>query len=433
MNVSVAGHLSSGKSTLIGQLLLRLGSISKKAIDANEKEAAIVNKRSFKYAWVVDKLPIERQRGMTVEMHVAYCQTSKYACAITDCPGHKKYIKNAIAGVAYADVLVLVLDASADMAEAGISKDGQAREHAQLAFMMGVRQVVVAVTKMDLAGYQNDRFDAISKEVLSVLKKIGFNPDKVPVVPLCGWTGDNVADRVKTTTHFVWYSGPTLLEAIDSMEPIKRAVDKPLRMPVQDVYKIPGVGPVQCGRIESGSLKVGQKVVLGPHGESAEVRALEVNKQAVSEAHAGQNVGFSIKLKDLERQPFRGCVVSDAAEPASEVSSFQIQAFITVPGNRGIGPGFTPIMDVHTSHTPCCFLNLVSKLDRKTGKEIEKDPKVLHNGDVAIIDVVPLQRLVVEPLADCPALGRFALRDGRQIVGFGVVKSVTKKQSLTKA
>eukprot|EP00798_Chlamydomonas_sp_ICE-L_P011256 gene11256-18878_t len=462
LNISVGGHLSCGKSTLIGQLLLRVGSITKKQIEANEKDAALVNKRSYKYAWVVDTLPAERQKGMTIEIHTAQFQTSKFSVAVTNCPGHKKYQKNAIA-----------VDASTGAFETGMGKEGQTREHAQLAFMLGVRQAVVVVTKMDNAAYDaqrfeaikaellpmlkkigfnaDKRFEAIKAELLPMLKKIGFNADKVPVIPVCGWSGDNLVDRVKTTTRFSWFDGPTLTEALDSLE-----------------------------------------VMICPTGELAEVSCVEVDKKSVSRASAGQNVGFSLKTRNLDHPPHRGFVICDAEEPAAEVSSFQVQVFITVAGSKsvrtdfypisgiisffscftfaciqvssfqvqafitvagskgvgvssfqvqvfitvagskGVGVGFTPILDIHTSHTPCSFHNLVSKLDRKTGKEIEKDPKILRNGDVAIVDLAPLSRLVVEPFADYPPLGRFVLRDGTQIVGFGIVKSVTRKQHVVK-
>jgi elongation factor 1-alpha len=303
LNVVVIGHVDSGKSTSTGHLIYKCGGIDKRTIDKYEKEAAESGKGSFKYAWVLDRLKEERDRGITIDCALMKFQSSKRQFTIIDAPGHRDFIKNMITGTSQADVAVLVIAAGKGEFEAGISKEGQTREHALLAFTMGVRQMVVAVNKMDdkTVEYDKMRFDEIKKEVSGFLKKIGYNPDKIPFVPISGWQGDNMIEK---SDNMKWYDGPTLLEALDAIDEPKRPKDKPLRIPLQDVYKIEGIGTVPVGRVETGTLKPGQMVTFGPIGITAECKTVEMHHEKVDLAEPGDNVGFCVRnvtVKELRR------------------------------------------------------------------------------------------------------------------------------------
>uniref|UniRef100_A0A0E0GHL8 Elongation factor 1-alpha n=1 Tax=Oryza nivara TaxID=4536 RepID=A0A0E0GHL8_ORYNI len=331
INIVVIGHVDSGKSTTTGHLIYKLGGIDKRVIERFEKEAAEMNKRSFKYAWVLDKLKAERERGITIDIALWKFETTKYYCTVIDAPGHRDFIKNMITGTSQADCAVLIIDSTTGGFEAGISKDGQTREHALLAFTLGVKQMICCCNKMDATTpkYSKARYDEIVKEVSSYLKKVGYNPDKIPFVPISGFEGDNMIER---STNLDWYKGPTLLEALDQINEPKRPSDKPLRLPLQDVYKIGGIGTVPVGRVETGVLK----------------------------------------------------------------------------------PGMV-------------FAELVTKIDRRSGKELEKEPKFLKNGDAGMVKMIPTKPMVVETFSEYPPLGRFAVRDMRQTVAVGVIKNVEKK------
>ncbi|XP_019199124.1 PREDICTED: eukaryotic peptide chain release factor GTP-binding subunit-like [Ipomoea nil] len=425
INIVVIGHVDSGKSTTTGHLIYKLGGIDKRVIERFEKEAAEMNKRSFKYAWVLDKLKAERERGITIDIALWKFETTKYYCTVIDAPGHRDFIKNMITGTSQADCAVLIIDSTTGGFEAGISKDGQTREHALLAFTLGVRQMICCCNKMDATTpkYSKARYDEIVKEVSSYMKKVGYNPDKIPFVPISGFEGDNMIER---STNLDWYKGPTLLEALDLIHEPKRPSDKPLRLPLQDVYKIGGIGTVPVGRVETGVLKPGMVVTFGPSGLTTEVKSVEMHHEALQEALPGDNVGFNVKnvaVKDLKR----GYVASNSKDdPAKGAASFTSQVIImNHPGQ--IGNGYAPVLDCHTSHIAVKFAELLTKIDRRSGKELEKEPKFLKNGDAGMVKMLPTKPMVVETFSEYPPLGRFAVRDMRQTVAVGVIKNVDKK------
>jgi len=425
INIVVIGHVDAGKSTTTGHLIYKCGGIDKRTIEKFEKESKDMGKASFKYAWVLDKLKAERERGITIDIALWKFETAKYYFTIIDAPGHRDFIKNMITGTSQADVAVLVIASGTGEFEAGIAKNGQTREHALLAYTLGVKQMIVAVNKMDdkSVNWGEPRYNEIKNEVSNFLKKIGYNPEKIPFVPISGWLGDNMLEK---STNLSWYKGPTLLEALDSVEPPKRPVDKPLRLPLQDVYKIGGIGTVPVGRVETGLLKPGMTVTFAPAGVTTEVKSVEMHHEALSEAKPGDNVGFNCKnisVKDVRR----GFVCGDAkADPPQETDNFVAQVIVlNHPGQ--IHAGYAPVLDCHTAHIACKFAEILTKVDRRSGKELEKEPKNIKSGDAAMVRLIPQKPMCVETFSDYPPLGRFAVRDMRQTVAVGVIKEVTKK------
>ncbi|CAD8104882.1 unnamed protein product [Paramecium sonneborni] len=426
VNLVVIGHVDSGKSTTTGHLIYKLGGIDERTIKKFEDEANKLGKGSFKYAWVLDNLKAERERGITIDISLWKFETNKYYYTVIDAPGHRDFIKNMITGTSQADVALLMIASPAGEFEAGISKEGQTREHVLLAYTLGVKQMICATNKMDekTVNYAQARYDEIVKEMKDYLKKVGYNPDNVPFIPISGWVGDNMLEK---SSNLAWYKGPTLLEALDQVTPPKRPTEKPLRLPLQDVYKIGGIGTVPVGRVETGVLKQGMVVQFAPSAISTEVKSIEMHHEGLLEAFPGDNVGFNVKgvaVKELKR----GYVCSDQkSDPARECNSFNAQVIIiNHPGQ--IQNGYCPVLDCHTAHIACKFQEIISKNDRRTGKVIEEEPKFIKSGDAAMVKLIPTKPLCVETFSEYPPLGRFAVRDMKQTVAVGVIKVVEKKE-----
>jgi elongation factor 1-alpha len=376
----------------------------------------------------LDNLKAERERGITIDIALWKFETPKFSYTVIDAPGHRDFIKNMITGTSQADVALLVIDSAPGGFEAGWSNEGQTKEHALLAFTLGVKQMIVALNKMDSCNYEEGRYNDIKEEVSNYLKKVGYKPAKINFVPISGWVGDNMIER---SAKMDWDKGPFLLEALDQIVPPKRPTDKPLRLPLQDVYKIGGIGTVPVGRVETGILKPGITVYFGPVGLTTEVKSVEMHHEALTEAVPGDNVGFNCKnvsVKDLKR----GFVASNAAEdPAKGCDTFSAQVIImSHPGQ--IQNGYTPVLDCHTCHIATKFKNIDEKQDRRTGKAMEANPKFVKTGDACIVTMEPTKPMVVETFNEYPPLGRFAVRDMRQTVAVGVVQGVTKKEEAKK-
>lgn len=438
INIVVIGHVDSGKSTSTGHLIYKCGGIDKRTIEKFEKEAQELGKGSFKYAWVLDKLKAERERGITIDIALWKFETNRYYVTVIDAPGHRDFIKNMITGTSQADCAVLIVAAGVGEFEAGISKNGQTREHALLAYTLGVKQMIIGVNKMDSTEppFSEARYQEIKKEVSTYIKKVGYNPEAVPFVPISGWHGDNM---IEPSSNMAWFKGwsierkggkkeegKTLMEALDAIVPPDRPTDKPLRLPLQDVYKIGGIGTVPVGRVETGILKPGMVVTFAPQNLSTEVKSVEMHHEALTEAVPGDNVGFNVKnisVKDIRR----GNVAGDSKnDPPKETGDFVAQVIVlNHPGQ--IQPGYAPVLDCHTAHIACKFAEFLKKIDRRSGKELEDAPKILKSGDAAMIRLIPSKSMCVEAFSEYPPLGRFAVRDMKQTVAVGVIKEVTKK------
>jgi elongation factor 1-alpha len=262
----------------------------------------------------------------------------------------------------------------------------------------------------------------IKEEVSNYLKKVGYKPAKVPFIPISGWAGDNM---VEVSSNMSWYKGPYLLQALDSVKPPKRPVDKALRLPLQDVYKIGGIGTVPVGRVETGIIKPAMNVVFAPTGVTTEVKSVEMHHESMPQAVPGDNVGFNVKnvsVKEIKRGNVCGDTKKDSPEGCK---NFEAQVIVlNHPGQ--ISAGYSPVLDCHTAHVACKFSAITSKMDRRSGKVLEENPKFVKSGDACMATMVPSKPMCVEAFTDYPPLGRFAVRDMRCTVAVGVIKGVEK-------
>ncbi len=422
LNLVIIGHVDHGKSTMAGHLLYRLGFIDEKKLKELEEEAKKRGKESFKYAWVLDKLKEERERGLTIDLAFMKFETKKYMFTIIDAPGHRDFVKNMITGASQADAAIVVVSARPGEFEAGMSAEGQTREHLLLAKTMGINQFIIAVNKMDATQppWSKERYEQI-KEVLSKFIKtwLQMDPSKIPFIPVSAWTGDNLIER---SINMPWYDGPTLVEALDQLEPPKKPTDKPLRIPIQNVYAISGVGTVPVGRVETGVLKVGDKVVFMPPAKVGEVRTIEMHHQRMEKAEPGDNIGFNVRgisKTDIAR----GDVAGHVDNPPTVADEFTAR-IIVIWHPTAITPGYTPVLHAHTASIACRITEIVAKLDPRTGKVLEKNPPFIKQGEVAVVKFKPIKPMVIEKFQDFPQLGRFAMRDMGKTIGIGVVVDI---------
>jgi elongation factor 1-alpha len=456
LNIVVIGHVDSGKSTTTGHLIYKCGGVDERTIEKFKKEATEMGKGSFCYAWVLDKLKAERERGITIDIALMKFETDKYDVTIIDAPGHRDFIKNMITGTSQADAAVMIVASAVGEFEAGWAKNGQTREHLLLSFTLGVKSVIIAINKMDYTTppYSEARYKEIRDEVKGYVKKIGYKVEEIPFIPISGMQGDNLITPLNpdtgrplekvTSPNMPWYENcevkrkdgqkkiTNLVNALDNVDPPTRPKAKALRLPLQDVYKIGGIGTVPVGRVETGVIKPGMVVTFGPVELSTEVKSVEMHHECLAEGCPGDNVGFNVKnlsVKDIKR----GFVASDSKnDPCKEAASFDAQVIImNHPGT--ISAGYQPVLDCHTAHIACKFAELKQKVDKRTGKATEENPKSVKSGDAVIAQLVPSKPMVVENFKEYAPLGRFAVRDMKQTVAVGIIKSVDKTAKEGKA
>ena len=403
LNLAFIGHVDHGKSTLVGNLLVKAGTINEQQLASGED----------KFRFIMDTTKEEQERGVTIDLAHQKFSTKKYDYTVVDCPGHRDFVKNMITGASQADAAVLVVAAN----------DGvmpQTKEHMFLSMTLGIKQLIIAVNKMDMVDYSEERFNEVKEEVGTLLKSIGRDPASTPFIPMSAFEGDNIKEK---SDNMTWYKGGTLMEELDKLTPPEKPLDLPLRIPIQDVYSITGVGTVPVGRVETGVMKKGENVIFEPAGASGEVKSIEMHHEVFDLAEPGDNIGFNVRgvgKNDIRRGDVAGH--TDAAPTVAKEFTAQV-VVLQHPGV--ITVGYTPVFHCHTSQTACTFLELTSKLDPATGQPQEGTPDFLKTGDAAIVQVKPTKPMVMEEAQKIPPMGRFAIRDMGQTVAAGLCLKVT--------
>ncbi|MFP3132534.1 MAG: translation elongation factor EF-1 subunit alpha [Nitrososphaeria archaeon] len=425
LNLVVVGHVDNGKSTTMGHFLFNLGVVDPREIEEYAKESEKLGVgETFKYAWVLDRLKEERERGVTIDLAFQKFETKKYFFTLIDAPGHRDFVKNMITGASQADAAMLVVSAKEGEAETALAEGGQAREHAFLLKTLGVNQLIVLINKMDITQppYSKERFEQVKKQVQDLLKLVGYKVDTIPVIPVSGWNGDNLTEK---SDKMPWYNGPTLLEALDMLQVPPKPINKPLRIPIQDVYSITGVGTVPVGRVVTGVLKVGDQIIIMPPGLKGEVKSIETHHTPIEKAEPGDNIGFNVRgiaKQDLRR----GMVVGHPDSPPTVAKEFIAQIFV-VYHPTAIAAGYTPVLHAHTVQQATTIVEIIQKIDPRTGQVVEDHPKSIKTGDAALVRLKPLQPICIEVYKDFPEMGRFALRDSGRTIAAGIVKEITQK------
>lgn len=419
LNLVFIGHVDHGKSTTVGRMLFDSGTIDDQTLRKLKEKAEELGKGGFEFAFVMDGLKEERERGVTIDLAHKKFETDKFFFTVIDAPGHKDFIKNMITGASQADAGVLVVAAN----------DGimaQTKEHMFLSRTLGVEQLIIAVNKMDMKDYAEDAFNKVKEDVTNLLKTVGYKPDDIKFVPIASLPGDNV---VKKTDKMSWYSGPTLLEAINEFKEPQKPTNLPLRLPIQDVYNITGIGVVPVGRVETGIMKVGDKVTVVPgregKGVTGECKTIEMHHEMMQSAEPGDNIGFNVRgigKKDIAR----GDVLGPADNVPTVASEFTAQIVI-LNHPTVVTIGYTPVFHIHTAQVACQIIEIVKQINPATGEVVKEKPDFVKNGDAAIIKFKPTHPLVVEKQSEIPQLARFAIRDSGSTVAAGMIIDLVKK------
>jgi len=418
INVAFVGHVDHGKSTTIGHLMFKCGNLPQQKLDKLKAEAEKHGKVGFEFAYYMDRFKEERERGVTIDLSYEKLITQKFEVTIIDAPGHRDFVKNMITGASQADAAFLCV-----AAKEGVQP--QTKEHVWLLKTMGVGDLSVLVNKMDTVDYKEDAYKKVVEDVSNIIKQAGYKPDEINFIPCSGLMGDNLNEK---SDKLPWYKGPSVLDQLDKFKMPEKPTELPLRMPVQDAYEIKGIGTVPVGKIETGVMKPGQKVIILPGrtgtGVQAEVKTVEMHHEALPSAEPGDNVGANLRgvgKKDIAR----GDVICDAANPMKVVDEFIGQIAIISPLGV-IAQGYTPVFHIHTAQVPCKFVELIEKT-APDGSKVEK-PDYLKGGDVAKVRIKPMGNLVLETQSDNPHMSRFAIRDAGTTVAAGVCIEMTPKK-----
>ena len=420
MNVVFVGHVDAGKSTCVGRMMFDGGAVTEQEMKKLKEEAVKNGKAGFEFAYVMDNIKEERERGVTIDLAYKKLVTDKYEITIIDAPGHRDFVKNMITGASQADAAFLVI-----AAPSGVQP--QTTEHLWLLRTMGVKNLCIAVNKMDAVNYDEAKFNSVKEDVSKLLQQVGIKAYSTTFVACSGLMGDNI---IKKSDKMAWYKGPTIREQIDLFPAPESPTNLPMRMPVQDVYEITGIGTVPVGKVETGIMKIGQKVKVLPgrtgEGIQGEIKTIEAHHETLPIAEAGENVGVNVRgigKKDIAR----GDVICDAAFPVPIVEEFVAQiAVINHP--TVLAKGYTPVFHIHTAQVPCQFIELIAQIDPRTGETIKENPDFLKNGDVAKVRIKPQGRLAIETQKENPYMSRFAVRDAGATVAAGVCLEITKKK-----
>ncbi|MAH03653.1 translation elongation factor EF-1 subunit alpha [Candidatus Pacearchaeota archaeon] len=420
MNVVFVGHVDAGKSTIVGRTMFDSGAVSEQEMKKLKEEAQKHGKVGFEFAYVMDHIKEERERGVTIDLAYKKIMTQKFQITIIDAPGHRDFVKNMITGASQADSAFLVI-----AGKSGVQP--QTKEHLWLLRTAGIKNISVAINKMDELEYSEDKFNKVKEDVSKELKGVGINPETTQFLAVSGLQGDNIVNK---SDKMAWYKGPTILEQFDKFPVPELPTNLPMRMPVQDAYEITGIGTVPVGKIVTGVMKIGQKVKVLPgrtgEGIEGEVKTIEAHHEQLQEAVAGDNVGINVRgvgKKDIAR----GDVICDAKNPIPIAKEFI--ATITVINHPSVlAKGYTPVFHVHTGQVPCQFTELIAQINPGTGEVIKEKPDFLKNGDAARVKIKPQGNLAIETQKDNPAMSRFSIRDAGITVAAGMCTEITEKK-----
>jgi elongation factor 1-alpha len=412
LNLAIIGHIDHGKSTLTGRLMYDTGAVPPHIIEKYREEAKAKGKESFVFAWVMDSLKEERDRGITIDVAHQRFDTAKYYFTVVDCPGHRDFVKNMITGASQADAAILVCAV----------KDGvqsQTKEHIFLARTLGITQLIIAMNKMDEVNYDKARYDVVKADLSTLLKMVGYKPDDILFIPTSAFKGDNLA---KPSENTKWYTGPTLLAALDTLKLPEKPTTLPLRIPVQDAYTISGIGTVPVGRVETGIMRPGDKIIFMPAKAVGEVKSIEMHHQEIKEAVPGDNIGWNVRgveKKDIRR----GDVCGSVAKPPTVADEFTAQ-IVVLQHPSAITIGYTPVLHCHTAQVAGTITAILKKLDPKTGQTAAENPDFIKAGDAAVVVIKPAKPLCIEKVKEIPQLGRFAIRDMGMTIAAGMVQDI---------
>jgi elongation factor 1-alpha len=420
LNLAVVGHIDHGKSTLVGRLLFETGAVPPHIIEQYRKEAESKGKATFEFAWVMDSLKEERERGITIDIAHRRFDTDKFYFTVVDCPGHRDFVKNMITGASQADAAILVVAAPDGVMQ-------QTKEHIFLLKTLGVNQLMVAVNKMDAIKYDQARYNQVKEDVSKILKMIGFKPDAIPFIPTSAYAGDNISKHSENTK---WYSGVTILEGLNNLKEPEKPTQLPMRTPIQDVYTISGIGVVPVGRVETGIMKKGDKVIFRPGidgvGASGEVKSIEMHHEEIPQALPGDNIGFNVR--GVEKNAIRrGDVCGPQGDKQPTVAEEFKAQIVVLQHPSAITAGYTPVFHCHTAQVACTITEIMATLDPKSGGVKEQNPAFIKTGDAAIVMIRPTRPMSIEKVKEIPQMGRFAIRDMGQTVAAGVVMDIKAK------
>jgi len=456
ISIVICGHVDSGKSTTTGRLLFELGGINERELEKLKAEADRLGKSSFAFAFYMDRQKEERERGVTIACTTKEFFTDNWHYTVIDAPGHRDFIKNMITGASQADVALLMVPADGNFTtsiQKGNHKageiQGQTRQHARLINLLGVKQLIVGVNKMDsdTAGYKQERYEEIKAEMINMLIRVGWKKEfaekGVPVIPISGWMGDNL---LKQSAKMTWWKGVevergtekiqvnTLYDALDKLATLPaRVTDAPMRLPVSGIYKIKGVGDVLTGRVEQGIVKPNEEVVFLPTHQpstpcTGKVFTVEMHHTRMNEAKPGDNVGLNVKGLNKDNMPRSG----DVMVYKNDKSLFQVKSFtaqvqiLDIPGE--LKCGYSPIVFVRTGRSACKMTKINWKVGKETGGKKMEEPHSLKSNEMAECVFEPIQPLVVDTFKNCEGLSRVALMEGNGVVMLGKVTTTEAKE-----
>ncbi|XP_075525128.1 translation elongation factor EF-1alpha (GTPase) HBS1 isoform X2 [Dermacentor variabilis] len=423
LNLVVIGHVDAGKSTLMGHLLYRLGCVQKKQMHKYEQESKKLGKASFMYAWVLDETSEERNRGITMDVAQAKFETPNRSIVLLDAPGHRDFIPNMITGAAQADVAILVVDATRGEFETGFEMGGQTREHTLLVRSLGVSQLAVAINKLDNVSWDEGRYNEITAKLRTFLRQAGYRESDFTFVPCSGLTGENLTTKPEPGSPLTkWYTGPCLVDVIDSFKPPERPVSKPFRLCVSDVFKGQGSGFCVSGRIDAGCAANGDKVLVMPAAEQGTVKGITIDELPVTQAFAGDQVALTLAGVDMIKVT-TGSFLCDPTVPIRVSTRFQARLVVfnvEVPLTRG----FPVVLHYQSTTEQASIHRILSQLNKVTGEVVRNKPRCLVKNTSGLVEIKVSRPICVELYKEFKELGRITLRSGGSTVAAGVITEV---------